>query len=348
MLAWKKRKAKEAMGKDAGKAPDFRGAAEEQAASGQQAIDRQTTANRPGQTSPFASTQWTQGPDGRWQQNTGFTGGLGQAAQGLQSQAGGLANPMDWNQLGAFMDGSQARREAIDSTYGEASKRLDERFGKSRDAMHTQLLNQGLDPNSQAYRNAMREQTLGENDAYGSAMNNAIQSGTAAGDSLFRNNMASREQRLAEALQQRRQPLEEMGQLGGFLNFMPGFNAAGAGQGTNYMDALGQTGNWNMQNAQMRNQFWGDLAGGLMGLGGSAIKFSDERVKRDIQRLPSEAIPGVPFATWEWREKPGIRHVGVIAQDVEKVAPECVGTAPNGFKTVDYSKLREMAERGGT
>lgn len=334
------------MGKGFGKPPDFTGAAEQTAQSGQQAINQQTLANRPGQTGPFSSINWTEGPDGQWQQNAALAGGLGTAAAGLQSQAAGLANPMDWGQLGAFMDGSQARREAIDANYGEASKRLDERFRTGRDAMHSQLLNQGLDPNSQAYRNAMREQSLAENDAYGSAMNNAIVGGTAAGDSLFRNNMATREQRLAEAIQQRNQPLQEMGQLGQFMNFMPGFNAAGAAQGTDYLGALGQSANWQMQDVMQKNKFMSDMFGGLMKGAAGAASLSDERLKQNIERLPAEAIPGVPFATWEWKAKPGARSFGVSAQDLEKVAPDLVFEDEAGLKRVDYAALaKRMAKR---
>jgi hypothetical protein len=33
------------------------------------------------------------------------------------------------------------------------------------------------------------------------------------------------------------------------------------------------------------------------------------------------------------------RHIGVIAQDVEKVIPEIVHTAADGYKSVEYAKL---------
>lgn len=260
------------MGKSAGKAPDYRNAAEEQARASQEAVNYQTQQNRPNISTPFASQQWTVGPDGTPQMQTQLGGGLGQAAAGLTSQAGNLSQPMDWGRFGTMTDGSAAREQAINAAYGEASKRLGERFGQSGDALRTRLLAQGLDENSQAYRNATREHSQAENDAYTSAMNSAIGQGTAAGESVFRNNLASREQMIAEALQQRAQPLAELGGLQSFMA-MPGFNQAAAADPAQYFAATGAEGNWRMQDAAQQNQFWNDLAGGLFGLAGGGLSF---------------------------------------------------------------------------
>lgn len=316
------------MGKDAGKAPDYRSAATEEAQAG-------ALMNRPDQTSPFATTRWTRGPDGTWQQNSGLAGGLGTAAEGLQGQAAGMAQPMDWSQFGSPLNAQTARQEAIDASYGEQTKRLDPRFQQEEAGLRTRLAEQGLDENSQAYKNAMRDFGMSKNDAYGSAMNQAM---SGAGDAALKNNLMARQMGISEALQRRQLPMSELQQMGGFLNFMPGFNAA---QGPRLFDAANATGQWDMQNAQMQNQFWGDLAGGLMGAAGGAMKFSDERLKRNIRRLGVDAVPGVPLATWEWEGVPEVREIGVIAQDVERVRPECVSVAPNGFKMVDYKKLFE-------
>lgn len=86
------------------------------------------------------------------------------------------------------MTGDSARQQAIDSAYGQATSRLDPQWDKRMEAQRTQLLNQGLDPTSEAGRNAMSELGQQRNDAYGSAMNSAIAQGTAAGDSAFKNN----------------------------------------------------------------------------------------------------------------------------------------------------------------
>jgi hypothetical protein len=75
------------------------------------------------------------------------------------------------------------------------------------------------------------------------------------------------------------------------------------------------------------------------GIGAAVPVLSDERFKADVVREAEEALPGVPFATWEWPDQPGVRHRGVIAQDLERVAPEHVFTRGDGVKFADYSFL---------
>jgi len=60
--------------------------------------------------------------------------------------------------------------------------------------------------------------------------------------------------------------------------------------------------------------------------------FSDARLKDNIVRLNGEYLPGVPLATWTWKHN-GEPGFGVIAQDLEQVAPERVFTV-NGVKVV--------------
>jgi hypothetical protein len=78
------------------------------------------------------------------------------------------------------------------------------------------------------------------------------------------------------------------------------------------------------------------VTGGLLSGAGAALGsvFSDERVKRDVVRHADEVIPGVPRATFEYRGQPGVEYEGVIAQDVERVAPGLVGETREGVKVV--------------
>jgi hypothetical protein len=67
------------------------------------------------------------------------------------------------------------------------------------------------------------------------------------------------------------------------------------------------------------------------------LMMSDERSKRNIVRSRFEVIPGVPFASWEYKSIPGKRFTGVIAQDLLRVAPQFVHQGDDGFLRVDYS-----------
>lgn len=182
------------------------------------AAQQQTKDNRLNTSNPFASQTFN--ADGST--SSQFTGGLGQAATGLQGQAAGMAQPMDWSRFGPVGSGDQARDQAIQGAYSQATSRLDPQWNQRMDQSKTQLLNQGLDPSSEAYKNEMQSQNFARNDAYGSAMNGAIAQGTAAGDSAFRNNLLSNQTNRSNALQERGLPLQEMQQMQGLLG-QPGY-----------------------------------------------------------------------------------------------------------------------------
>lgn len=200
--------------------PNFQGLAREEA-------QATTAANRPNISTPFGAQTWTQDPrTGQWGMQTGFAGPLAGVAAGLGGQAAaGLGSPLNLGALPAMSSGQQARDQAIQAAYTQASSRLDPMWAQREEAMRTRLLGQGLDPSSEAYRSAMRDLGAQRTDAYQSAMNAAIGQGTAAGQAMFGQSLGARQQALAEALRGRTQPLEELGQLQGLLS-MPGFTAA--------------------------------------------------------------------------------------------------------------------------
>lgn len=323
------------MGKSAPAPPDFTGAAEATSRASQNSINQQTTANRPDQNTPWASTQWMRGPDGQWTQNTNFSGPLAGASNSVQQQlANSLGQPLDLSGLPQVTSGAEARDQAINAAYGQATSRLDPQWDRREAAERTRLLNQGLSEGSEAYRNALSDFGQQRNDAYTSAMNSAIGQGTAAGSAIFGQDMASRQNALSELLRQRGQPLSEAQALQGFLA-MPGFTNSGAYNPTDYLGAAGLQNNANMQQWQASNQANADLFGGLFNVA-STIPFflSDARAKRNIQRLPQQAISGVHLATWEYLHQPGQRYLGVVAQDVAAVAPHLVQTGPDGLLRV--------------
>lgn len=115
-------------GSGAPSAPDFGKMAERQAASG-----------HINQTNPFGSTQWSQGPNGQWSQNTTLTGPT-----------------------------------TAENVYGQFASRLDPQWQQRGNEFSAQMAAQGLDPGSEAYSAARGNFDRARNDAYQSA-NNAAQ-----------------------------------------------------------------------------------------------------------------------------------------------------------------------------
>lgn len=316
--------------------PDYMGLANQQADSSRQAVDAQTRANRIDQTNPYGSL--TYGPDGS--QHFSFTGPMGDMNASLQQQAAQtMGKPLDFSGLPQVGTGEEARKQAIDSAYGEATSRLDPAFAKREDALRAQLVNQGLQPGSEAYNQEMAQLGRDRNDAYGGAMSNAISQGTAAGSALFGQNMAGRQQALQEMLRQRGQAMGELQGMQGFQG-MQGYNAAGLAQGPNLLGAAGMQDASAMSRWQAQMQMLSDFIGGgmkLAGTAGSVAALSDERCKMEVERLEEEVVPGVPAATFRYRPEVGLgtkRHVGVVAQDLQRVMPSAVRQRPDGLLEV--------------
>jgi hypothetical protein len=74
---------------------------------------------------------------------------------------------------------------------------------------------------------------------------------------------------------------------------------------------------------------------------GDLIAFSDERLKNNIETIPNalEKILQLRGVTFTKIDGDNRRHVGVIAQEVEKVLPEVVYTDEFGMKSVAYGNL---------
>lgn len=221
--------------------PDLVGAAREQANINNQGVAQQTTANRPNQYGPFGSSTWQQGPDGQWTQNVSLTPGLQAGAERL---SGEIANQ------GPIGTGDQARQQAIDSAYGQAASRLDPQWAQRENSTRSQLANQGLDPGSEAYNSAMGNFSRDRNDAYTSAMANAIDKGTAAGHIAFTDNLASANN-----------PFQQLQSLQGLAN-PQGFVAAGRTQAPDLVNAMngmyqGQLGQYGMNQASKNSQMSG-------------------------------------------------------------------------------------------
>jgi hypothetical protein len=320
--------------------PNFQNLTERQANAQNQQVAQQTQSNRPNQSNPFASLTWGVGPDGRPVQTSQFNGQLAGANSALQQQASSaLGTPLDFGGVPGLTSGEDARNQAITSAYGQATSRLDPQFSQKRGALQTQLLNQGLQPGSTAYDRAMGNLGIQENDAYSQAMANAIGQGTSAGSALFNQSLQGRQQGINEILQQREQPLADLGRMQGLLG-QQGFSQAGLGVAPQYLQAGGMQNAADLNRYQMNQQQLTDIIGAgtqLAGTAGSLFALSDERAKVDIQQHGMEVLPGVPLLTFRYHpeagQPPGL-YAGVSAQHLQKVAPQHVRARKDGLLEV--------------
>ena len=82
-----------------------------------------------------------------------------------------------------------------------------------------------------------------------------------------------------------------------------------------------------------------DPLSSIAGIGlAAASLFSDERMKQNVKKV-GKTDGGHHVYTYEYKDAPGITHMGVMAQEAEKKSPEAVHVY-NSMKTVDYSKIR--------
>lgn len=120
-----------------------------------------------------------------------LAGSIPGAGQGIQStfdKGGPLQYSFNQGQQVQGQVGgdlNQARQQAQDAAYSQATARLDPRFNTAESQMQTRLANQGLSMNSDAYKNAADTFGRERTDAYGQAQNQAVQQGNAAADQLF-------------------------------------------------------------------------------------------------------------------------------------------------------------------
>ena len=82
-----------------------------------------------------------------------------------------------------------------------------------------------------------------------------------------------------------------------------------------------------------------------MGVGGYMSKFSDRRLKENIDLVGRDERTGLNLYEFEYKNGSGRRYVGVMADEVEKYMPQAVYTTPDGYKAVNYHMLGiEMIE----
>ena len=174
----------------------------------------------------------------------------------------------------------------------------------------------------------------------------------------FNASQAQRNQWLQEQYANRNQPINEITSLlSGSQVSQPNFvNTAGAQIPTTDIAGITQQNFANQMGVYaQQNQNYNSLMGGLLGLGAGAIKASDERLKENIQPLgtvlsAAEDKPRMgsviadadelPIYSYSYKGDPSsTRHIGPMAQDVERQDPAAVLHDRKGIRYIDTHRV---------
>ena len=140
----------------------------------------------------------------------------------------------------------------------------------------------------------------------------------------------------------------------GLAGMNSGYGAAGtmAGQmGSNATGMFGAQASYKVgaDKAAADANPMGALIGAGAQLGAASIKYSDRRLKQDIELVGRDERTGLNLYEFAYKVTPYQRWRGVMADEVLQVMPSAVHTNDEGFMSVDYSALGlEMTKAGDT
>lgn len=347
--------------------PDYRAAAEETAESSRKNTAQQMYYNRPTVTTPFGGESWSYTPvtdpvTGEQyttaQQTTTLTPEAQEALSSqlrIQSARSGFAEDMlgrveggyqegpDFGQFGEYVGLSGDPNEMREEAFGRMSSLYAPQREQDRSRLETQLSNQGIQRGTRAWDNAMR--SLGDAEMrqdlqlmQGSMAEAQGQLGMETTAANYANNL--RQMQIAEMLQERQTPLNELNALltGQQVNApqMPGFQAAGRAETTDYSGAMKNQTDYEMDIFNAEQASKDALMSGAMNMG-SSMMMCDLRVKENLE-LIGYYDDGIPCYAFQYIWDHENWFVGPVAQEVEKVHPELV-VEYNGIKHVDMRGL---------
>ena len=337
-------------------APDYRAAAQETAAGNIDAARVATAANRVNQVTPYGNLNYSiTGQDPYGNPTWTATQTLAPAQQQLldyQNQASLGLGKLAGQGLGYVeqMLNTPFNTAALPSTgfnpsqtYQEAyMQRLQPQIQQSREQLQQRLANQGIDIGSKAYENAMRMQAQRENDLLAAATTQGFNVGQQA-----------RQTALQEQAYLRNEPLNTLSAVrtGAQVQGPQFVNAPqqATTTGPDLLTAAQAQGQYSLGDFNARQASQSGFNQGLMGLGGTLgaayLMGSDPRMKENIKPI-GVMENGLTLYSFEYKDEfknheycgHGV-HVGVMADEVEKVYPYAVHTLDDGYKVVNYGLI---------
>lgn len=242
-----------------------------------------------------------------------------------------------------------AGQQGWDNAYNAITQRNQPFMDRQESMLKTQLANQGLAPDSEAYKNAMMDLTQQQNNFNLGAQAQA----TDQQQAQFGMDTNARQNAINQAITLRELPMNEANALRtGSQISVPQFQQF---SGTQTAPAPIMQGVQNQyqaaQNAYgQQSANYNNMMSGLFGLGGAAAMaptgsfaglaglFSDKRLKENIEMV-GITYSGIPIYVYNYIGS-DVKHMGVMAQEVEETIPEAVLTHESGYKMVDYGMVR--------
>jgi len=248
-------------------------------------------------------------------------------------------------------------RQANDARFGAIGQagaeqqRLTQEAGALA-AFQNQAQQQGYEQQLGAgsFANQAQAQQAQQNAGQAAFRNQALAQQVQQAQAGFNASQAARNQYMQEQYARRNQPINEItALLSGSQVSQPNFiNAPQSQIPTTDVAGLINT-NFNQQQSNYNSQLqgWNSFMGGILGLGAGAMKLSDRREKEDIDRIgtvfaashDSDDRKKLPIYSYSYKDDPAsTRHIGPMAQDVERVDPGAVANI-GGKKYLDEDRV---------
>jgi hypothetical protein len=277
----------------------------------------------------------------------------------------GFIDKIDWSKIDKIPGSADFSADADKlekASFERAMGLMSPQFEKQERSLETSLANKGIPIGSEAHTGAYTDFRRARDEAMSKAALDAVAAGRGEQSRLFGQAMAGHQagvgdQTTAAGLtnQTRAQQVQEQQALRSAnlqeIGAMLGINPVAPVEAKSFfapspVDVTGPyqiSQNAALANQQMANQSQNSLLSGLFGLGsagiGAALKWSDKRLKKDIERV-GETDSGVPLYKYRSKGTDGPLEIGVLADELRKTKPEAVITTPSGFKAVDYEQVQ--------
>jgi hypothetical protein len=262
-----------------------------------------------------------------------------------------------------MMPGSPGYQSAMD----QFGRQLDDaRLGIITQGGQEQKLQADMAAQRAGFQNAAQQQAFTEAQSRGQFANTAQQAQytqNALGAQFYNSAQAqqlanqqaqfnaanqARAQYLSEQYTQRQEPINEITSLmSGSQVSKPSFVNTPTNQipTTDIAGLINTNFNQNLQNYQQQSQNFNQIVGGVFGALGGYLR-SDRRSKENIHRMGTVFAAAtdddpkkLPIYAYSYKDDPvSTRHIGPMAQDVEKIDPGAVATR-KGVKYIDRSRV---------